>query len=74
MSDHCWEYKIVGVELRVGEIHTHYMTKLLETYNKYGSEGWELVSVYHNTAYFKRPKDWEYMNKVDYRGLGEVPL
>ena len=44
-----WEYKVVGVGLRMGGG----MEKLL---NEHGREGWELVFVLQNGAFvFKRP-------------------
>jgi hypothetical protein len=45
-----WEYKVVGVGLRMGGG----MEKLL---NEHGREGWELVFISHQKGllFFKRP-------------------
>ncbi|HYT45467.1 MAG TPA: hypothetical protein VEP90_24290 [Methylomirabilota bacterium] len=60
-----WEYKVV-------EINKDCLEHL-------GNEGWELICTRWDEGnpmlgFFKRPKDWEYMNKINYRGLGEIPF
>lgn len=56
-----WEYKIVHNSHTVGDLSNSLPENILESLNRQGEEGWELIRIIHIgenmfAYYFKRPK------------------
>ena len=58
-----WEYKVITIDSRGGRVNRQRIGKVQhedlidvgKALDVFGAEGWELVSVWYGSYYFKRP-------------------